>query len=146
TFTNKVASISFQKDGVQLNLQAQGDLMITADGTLRLSGGQVLIDGKPNVYVNCSSAASSNVPTLQPARAPKPPGGPGTGGETIDPQSKLSGQGTVEKPGGFQEVSMDLASLSTPATPAVAPSSVAIGPAAVASISTALSGASPVTD
>src|SRR5262249_5436905 len=118
-----------------------GTLDEAADGTLRLSGGQVLIDGKPNVYVNCSTAASSNVPTLPPARAPKPPGGPGTGGETIDPQSKLSGQGTVEKPGGFQEVTMDLASLSTPATPAAAPSSVSIGPAAASSISAALSGA-----
>jgi type VI secretion system secreted protein VgrG len=146
TFTNKVASISFQKDGIQITLQTQGDLAITADGTLKLSGQQVFIDGTPNVYVNCSTAASSNVPTISPARPPRPPGGPGTGGATIDPQSKLSGQGTVEKPGGFQEVSMDLSSLTPPATPAAAPASVSIGAPAASAIAAAVSGASPVTD
>ncbi len=146
TFTNKVASISFQKDGIQLALQAQGDLVITADGTLRLSGGQVFIDGTPNVYVNCSTAATSQVPTLQPARAPRAPGDPGTGGATIAAQSKLSGQGTVEKPGGFQEVSIDLASLTPPPTPAAAPAALGIGSAAASSIGAAVQGASPVTD
>jgi type VI secretion system secreted protein VgrG len=106
----------------------------------------VLIDGKPNVYVNCSTAASANVPTLPAARAPKPPGGPGTGGATIDPQSKLSGQGKVEAPGGFQEVSIDLSSLSPPPTPDAAPSSVSIGAAAAAAIGAAVSGAAPVVD
>ena len=144
TFTNKVASIVFKPDGIYLD--AQGDLKITADGTLRLSGGQVLIDGKPNVYVNCGEAASANVPTLPAARAPKPPGGPGSGGATIEAQSKLSGQGTVEKPGGFQEVSIDLASLTTPPTPEAAPSSISIGPDAAAAIRAAVAGASPVTD
>jgi type VI secretion system secreted protein VgrG len=146
TFTNKVASISFQKDGIQINLQAQGDLAITADGTLRLSGGTVYIDGKPNVYVNCSTAASSDVPTLPPARPPRPPGGPGTGGATIEPQSKLSGQGTVEAPGGFDEVSIDLASLSPPSTPAGAPSSISIGAASAAAIGAAVASSAPVID
>jgi subfamily B ATP-binding cassette protein MsbA len=34
------------------------------------SSGQVFIDGKPNVYVNCSSALSANVSTLPAAREP----------------------------------------------------------------------------
>jgi type VI secretion system secreted protein VgrG len=144
--TNKVASIAFNKDGTLLRLDAQGDLALTADGTLRLSGDTVYIDGKPNVYVNCSQAASAQVPKLDPARPPQKPGGPGTGGDTIDPQSKLSGQGTVEKPGGFDEVSIDLASLSPPPSPAAAPSAVNIGSPAAAAISSALSNASPVTD
>ena len=143
TITNSLASIVFKADG-SLSLDAKGDFSITADGTLRLSGQQVLIDGKPNVYVNCGEAASANVPTLPEARAPKPPGGPGSGGETIEEQSKLSGQGTVEEPGGFEEVSIDLASLAPPPTPAAAPAAVNIGAGAASAISAAVANASPV--
>ena len=143
TFTNTLASIVFKPDG-SLNLDARGDINITSDGTFRLSGGQVLIDGKPNVFVNCVGAATATVPTLPEARAPNPPGGPGTGGETIEAQSKLSGQGTVEQPGGFEEVSIDLASLAPPATPAEAPSAVNIGAGAASAIGAAVSSASPV--
>ncbi|MEO5727439.1 MAG: type VI secretion system tip protein TssI/VgrG, partial [Byssovorax sp.] len=143
TITNSLASIVFKADG-SLSLDAKGDFNITADGTLRLSGQQVLIDGKPNVYVNCAGAISANVPTLAEARAPKPPGGPGSGGETIEEQSKLSGQGTVEEPGGFEEVSIDLASLAPPPTPAAAPAAVNIGAGAASAISAAVANASPV--
>jgi len=140
TFTNTLASIVFKPDG-SLNLDAKGDLNITADGTLRLSGLQVLIDGKPNVYVNCAGASSANVPTLPAAKTPSAPGGPGSGGETIEAQSLLSGKGTVEKPGGFEEVSMDLATLSPPATPTAAPAALNIGGGAASAISSALAGA-----
>ena len=143
TITNTLASIVFKPDG-SLSLDAKGDFHITADGTLRLSGAQVLIDGKPNVYVNCDGAVSANVPTLAEARAPKPPGGPGTGGETIEAQSKLSGKGTVEEPGGFKEVSIELATLAPPPTPASAPSAVSIGAGAASGLSSALASASPV--
>ena len=143
TITNTLASIVFKPDG-SLSLDARGDLHITADGTLRLSGAQVLIDGKPNVYVNCAGAASATVATVAAARPPKAPGGPSTGGETIEAQSKLSGHGTVEKPGGFQEVSIDLASLAPPATPAAAPSSVNLGAGAAAAIQSAVTSAPSV--
>jgi len=144
TITNKVASIVFKPDG--LYLDALGDLNITADGTLRLSGGEVLIDGKPNVYVNCNTALSASVPTLDPASPPEKPGGPGTGGETIEPQSILSGQGTVEEPGGFQEVAIDLASLQPPPDPAIAVPSITIGPGAGSAIAAAVAGSAPVID
>ncbi len=141
TFTNSLASIVFKPDG-SLNLDAKGNLNITADGTLRLSGAQVLIDGKPNVHVNCAGAASSSVATVPAARSPRAPGGPGSGGETVEAQSKLSGKGTVEAPGGFQEVSIDLASLAPPSTPAAAPSAVNLGGGgAAAAISAALKNA-----
>ncbi|EYF05453.1 type VI secretion system Vgr family protein [Chondromyces apiculatus] len=144
TLTNKVASIVFTPEG--LRLDAQGDLHITANGTLRLSGGEVKIDGKPNVYVNCDAAASANVPTLDPARPPKPPGGPGSGGETIEAQSKLSGQGTVEEPGGFEEVTIDLASLAPPPTPSAVPAAINIGGGAASAINAAVAKAAPVID
>ncbi len=94
TFTNTLASIVFKPDG-SLNLDARGALNITANGTLRLSGMEVLIDGKPNVYVNCDTVAA--VHRAHAGRGPRAqaPGGPGSGGETIEAQSLLSGHGTV---------------------------------------------------
>jgi type VI secretion system secreted protein VgrG len=144
TITNTLASIVFKPEG--LFLDTKGTLAITANGTLKLSGKDVLIDGTPNVYVNCDKAATANVPTLNPARAPNPPGGPGSGGATIEAQSVLSGQGTVEPPGGFQEVSVELSTLPPPPTPNAAPSAINIGSAAAAAIGAAVSGAAPVAD
>ncbi|UQA56369.1 type VI secretion system Vgr family protein [Polyangium aurulentum] len=144
TITNSIASIVFKPDGLYLN--TKGDFVITADGTLKLSGGTVLVDGIPNVYVNCAEASAADVPTVDPARAPTPPGGPGSGGATIEPQSVLSGQGTVEEPGGFEEVSMDLASMPPPISPSAAPDSIHIPTGAASAIGAAVSGASTVTD
>ncbi|HRI67022.1 MAG TPA: type VI secretion system tip protein TssI/VgrG [Polyangium sp.] len=51
--TNAVASIGLSEGGLFLNSKA--DLKIHADGTLRLSGKDIIIDGKPNVYFNLES-------------------------------------------------------------------------------------------
>ncbi|MBK9263168.1 MAG: type VI secretion system tip protein VgrG [Polyangiaceae bacterium] len=144
TITNSVASIVFTKDGISID--SKGALLLTADGVLKLSGETVYIDGIPNVYVNCDSALAATVPTMDPAQSPAPPGGPGTGGETIDPQSKLSGQGTVEEPGGFKEVSMFLGAMPPPANPNGAPSAISIGAGVAAAIGAAVMGAGAVTD
>jgi len=51
--TNAVASIGLSEGGLFLNSKA--DLKIHADGTLKLSGKDVIIDGTPNVYFNKES-------------------------------------------------------------------------------------------
>lgn len=51
--TNAVASIGLSEGGLFLNSKA--DLKIHADGTLKLSGKDVIIDGKPNVFFNKES-------------------------------------------------------------------------------------------
>jgi len=51
--TNGVASIVLTPEG--LYLDAKGNITINAGGMLQLSGGEVIIDGKPNVYVNRDS-------------------------------------------------------------------------------------------
>jgi len=144
TITNTIASIVFNKQGLFLNTTK--DFMISADGALKLSGGTVYIDGIPKVYVNCDKAAPADVPTTAPAQAPKPPSGPGSGGETIEKQSILSGQGKVEKPGGFDEVSMNLGGMPSPASPISAPGKINIGAAAAAAINAAVSGSPSVID
>ncbi len=144
TITNTIASIVFNKGGLFLNTTK--DFMITADGALKLSGGTVYIDGIPKVYVNCDKAASAQVPTTDPAKAPKPPSGPGSGGETIEKQSILSGQGKVEKPGGFDEVSMNLGSMPPPLSPVAAPGKINIGGALAQAINAAVGSSNPVID
>jgi type VI secretion system secreted protein VgrG len=52
-FTNGVASAVFTPDG--LFLDAKGNITISAGKKLKLSGKQVVIDGKPNVYFNRDS-------------------------------------------------------------------------------------------
>lgn len=142
--TNTIASIEFNTKGLFLN--STKDFKISANGTLKLSGGTVLIDGLPKVYVNCNEAAKAEVPTTDPAKAPKPPSGPGSGGETIEKQSILSGQGKVEKPGGFDEVAMYLGAMSTPVSPIAAPGKIDIGGAVAQAINAAVAGAPQVTD
>jgi type VI secretion system secreted protein VgrG len=51
--TNAVASIGLSEGGLFLNSKA--DLKIHADGTLKLSAKDIIIDGKPNVYFNKES-------------------------------------------------------------------------------------------
>jgi type VI secretion system secreted protein VgrG len=54
-FTNGVASIVLTPKG--LFLDAKGDVTLHAGGTLKLSGKQVVIDGKSGVYFNLGSKA-----------------------------------------------------------------------------------------
>ena len=49
-FTNGVSSVVITPEGILLD--ARGDITISAGGTLKLSGDQVIIDGKPNVFFN----------------------------------------------------------------------------------------------
>ena len=49
-FTNGVSSVVITPNGMYLD--AKGDITISAGGNLKLSGEQVVIDGKPNVYFN----------------------------------------------------------------------------------------------
>ncbi|UQA56367.1 type VI secretion system tip protein TssI/VgrG [Polyangium aurulentum] len=52
-FTNSVASIVLSEEGLFINSKA--DIHIHADGVLKLSGKDVLVDGKPNVFFNRES-------------------------------------------------------------------------------------------
>ena len=143
TITNSVASIVFTKDGISLD--SKGALLLTADGLLKLSGGTVYIDGLPNVYVNCDAALAATVPTMDPVSPPSPPSGPGSGGATIEAQSVLSGQGKVQKPGGFKEVSMFLGAMKPPMSPMAAPPFINLGGVAAA-IGAAVGAAALVND
>jgi type VI secretion system secreted protein VgrG len=52
-FTNGLASVLITPQG--MSLDAKGNITISAGGTLKLSGEQVIIDGKPNVFFNRDS-------------------------------------------------------------------------------------------
>ncbi|AUX49053.1 uncharacterized protein SOCE26_105980 [Sorangium cellulosum] len=133
--TNGVASIKITPEGIFID--AQGNLEISAGGLLKLSGAEVQIDGKPNVFINTKAAKAPAVATIGKARAPSAPGGPGSGGETSAPAEVMRGGGAVDQPGGIADVEvesaapwLDRAVLAPPLTPAAAPASLRIGPAA----------------
>ncbi|WP_437937837.1 type VI secretion system Vgr family protein [Sorangium sp. So ce341] len=144
--TNGVASIKITPEGIFID--AQGKLEISAGGLLKLSGAEVQIDGGPNVLINTTSAKAPAVATIGKARAPSAPGRPGGGGEASAPAEVMRGGGAVEAPGGIEDVEVEGAARevpqldrvvsSPPLTPAAAPASLQIGPAAGAAIQEAV--------
>jgi type VI secretion system secreted protein VgrG len=114
--TTGKATIVLGPDTISLN--AMGSIEISAGGLLKLSGQEVQIDGGPNVYVNTKGAKGPAVVPFEKVKDPKEPAKPGSGGEVSKAAPLLSGQGTIEKPLGFEDVA------APPPTPAAAPAKI----------------------
>jgi type VI secretion system secreted protein VgrG len=129
--TNGKASVVLTPDG--LFLDSTVDLVIRANGVLKLCGAEVQIDGGPNVVINSTSKEAASVPKLSKAKEPSKPGKPGSAGELNarggGGGGGHNGHGPSERTARVEShpVALDQLMEAPPASPAGAPPRLQIG-------------------
>ncbi len=131
----KTSGASITLAGDDIVIEAQGQLVVRGKDTTFLHSKKEIFIDAPMTYINTQEASEPVKPELEEVAKPAKPG---SGGAINDSRFVPSGQGTVEPPGGYDEVTPNAFIARPAASVADAPAAAALDASSAAAISDAV--------